>query len=295
MRNETHPHGGFRSARAAALAARQWGNVTAAQLRRLGFTHREIEGMAQRGLLHRMHRGVYAFGAPSPAPEATWAAALLAAGRGAALSQTSAAALYGMLPPLTVTEVTAPTKRRGDATLRVHRAKAKESHRRRGLMVTTVPQTLLDLAATGHAIDRLTHEAAASGLISLDALTAFAQRKRGAPGARALRNALALPHTRSRWERRFLAWLHSLDALPRPAPNDPIGRMTVDLHWPEHGLVVELDTRETHGAAWARRRDAARDRCLRERGLTVLRINQETFDPADVERRLRGRADAATM
>ena len=75
--------------------------------------------------------------------------------------------------------------------------------------------------------------------------------------------------------------------------------MTVDLHWPEHGLVVELDTRQTHGTEWARRRDAARDHELRRRGKEVLRIREETFDAPAVERLLRavlgGKAEPATM
>ena len=37
--------------------------------------------MAERGLLIRLHRGVYVLGALSPAPEQRWAAAVLAAGR----------------------------------------------------------------------------------------------------------------------------------------------------------------------------------------------------------------------
>jgi hypothetical protein len=55
-----------------------------------------------------MHRGVYVLGALSPAPEQRWAAALLAAGNGAALSHTAAEAHYGLLPPRDVIEVSAP-------------------------------------------------------------------------------------------------------------------------------------------------------------------------------------------
>lgn len=255
--------------------------------------------MVRRAVLHRAHRGVYVLGAPIPAPEPMWAAGLLAAGRGSSLIETSAAALHGLMKPRAVTIVGAPGKRRGDARLVVKRRARLETERKRGLIVTTVPQTLLDLAAAGHPIDRLSHQAAASGLISLDALRAFAQSKRGAPGARALRTALDLPHTRSGWERRFLAWVHSLDALPRPVPNDRIGRMTVDLHWPEHDLVVELDTEQTHGTAYAKRRDATRDAELARRGKSLLRVSEETFDPLDAERVLRsmlaGTREPATM
>jgi hypothetical protein len=195
--DESRRHAEFRQARVAKVAARQWGNITTAQLRAIGFSKDDIYGMKVRGLLHPQHRGVFAFGAPSPAPEAKWAAALLAAGKGAALSHTSAAAFYGQLVVRAVTEVTAPTQRRGDDTLRVHERKRIEVKRERGLLVATPAQTLLDLAATSWPIDRMTHEMAAASLVSLDDLRAFARNRRGEPGATKLNKALRLPHTRS--------------------------------------------------------------------------------------------------
>jgi hypothetical protein len=60
--DKTRPLAEFRQARAAEVAARQWGNITAAQLRAIGFSKDEVYEMAHRGLLHRLHRGVYAFG-----------------------------------------------------------------------------------------------------------------------------------------------------------------------------------------------------------------------------------------
>jgi very-short-patch-repair endonuclease len=263
--------GTFRQARAAEVAARQWGNITAAQLRAIGFSQREIHGMAKRGLLHRLHRGVYAFGALSPAPEQRWAAALLAAGEGCALSHTGAAGFYGQLPVREVIDVTAPNQRRGDGRLRVHTAKRFDWVERRGLRVTTPPQTLLDLAAIGWPIDRMTHDMAASGLVALNDLRAFARRRRGEPGARALREALALPHTRSGWEREFGEWLRAL-GVTAPRMNDRIGRLTVDVHWPDHNLVIELDTEQTHGSAWKQRDDAERDAWLEARGIEVWRV-----------------------
>jgi very-short-patch-repair endonuclease len=255
------------------------GNITTAQLLTLGFSKDEIHGMARRGLLHRMHRGVYAFGAISPAPEARWAAALLAAGSRSALSHTTAATAYGQLPVRDVIEVTAPTPRRGGERLRVHERKRIEVTQHRGLRVTTPAQTLLDLAAVGWPIDRMTHDLAAASLVSLDDLRTFARNKRGEPGATALRQALALPHTRSNWEREFLKWIKSLANIPRPILNDPIGHLTVDVHWPAHNLVIELDTDQTHGTAWAQRNDEERDAWLRQqRAKEVWRINRETWD-----------------
>lgn len=270
------------------MARRQWGAITTRQLLGLGFSRREIYLATARGLLHPLHRGVFAFGALSPAPEQRWAAALLAAGEGAALGHTTSAAFHGHLAVRTVTDVVAPTRRRGDDTLKVRTAKRHESTLIRGLRVATPAQTLLDLAAIGWPIDRMTHDMAASGLVSLDALRAFARDRRGERGARALAQALDLPHTRSTWEREFLTWLRSL-GIPLPVLNDRIGRLTVDCHWPEHDLVVELDTDQTHGSAWARRDDARRDALLRTAGKEVWRVRRERWDRARLRLELRGR------
>jgi predicted transcriptional regulator of viral defense system len=165
MRDVDGPHAPKRHARLAALAGRQWAAISRRQLLALGVTTDEIRRMLERGLLIGLHRGVYVLGALSPAPEQRWAAALLAAGPGAALSHTSAAGVHGLLPFREVIDVVAPKQRRGDKRLRVHRGKAGEVTTRRGLNVTTVSQTLLDLAAANWPIDRLTQEAAATNLV----------------------------------------------------------------------------------------------------------------------------------
>jgi Transcriptional regulator, AbiEi antitoxin len=287
--DEPRPLAEFRQARAAEVAARQWGNITAAQLRAIGFSKDEVYEMARRGLLHRLHRGVYAFGALSPAPEQRWAAALLAAGEGSALSHTGAAAFYGQVAVREVTEVTAPTQRRGDERLKVHTAKRSDVVRKRGLVVTTPAQTLLDLAAASWPIDRMTHEMAAASIASLDDLRTLARNRRGEPGAAALARALDLPHTRSAWERRFLKWATNLEGVPAPVTNDRIGHLTVDCHWPDHHLVIELDTDQTHGAAWKRRDDAERDAWLQTRGIEVQRVRQDDWDPTSLAADLRPR------
>lgn len=211
---------------------------------------------------------------------------MLAAGKQAALSHTTAAAVYGFVVVRGVTEVTSPTQRRGDGTLRIRRGTG-EVTTHRGLRVTTVRQTLLDLAAIGWAIDGMVHEAAARSLVPLGDLKAFALDRRGQRGAPRLLKAVGLPHTRSRWERRFLRWVQTLDGVPRPTMNDEIGALTVDVHWPDHGFVIELDTGQTHGTPWAKRRDARRDAYLRRRGKTVRRITAERFEPAAEETVLR--------
>ena len=193
MPNETHAIRALRS-----TASRQWGCLTTAQLHAAGVSRGQIERMVERGILIRMHRGVYVLGALSPAPEQRWAAALLAGGKGAVLSHTTAAAHFGWLQPREVIEVSAPKRRRGDARLRIHERRSIEITRRNGLPTTTPAQTLLDLAAAGWSIDRFTQEAAATGVIALEDLRAFAAQRRGERGAGKLADAAAQPVRPSR-------------------------------------------------------------------------------------------------
>jgi hypothetical protein len=291
--DEVHAPRGFRQSRAADVAFRQWGNITRRQLLGLGFSSREIDGMVERGLLHRRHRGVYAFGALSRAPESRWAAALLAAGEGSALGRTAAASYYGQLPVRGVIEVVAPKQRRGDETLRVFTSKRCEVIERNGLRITSPAQTLLDLAAIGWPIDRMAHEMTASGLVSLSDLRTFAHNRRRERGAKALLKALNVPHTRSRWERDFNRWVNTLDGVPAPIANDSIDHLTVDCHWPAHGVVIELDTEHTHGTAWKQCDDAERDAHLRAKGKTVRRVRKEDWERAELEAWLRARLSVA--
>jgi predicted transcriptional regulator of viral defense system len=77
----------------AALARRQWGMVSRAQLAAVGLGRRAIGHRLEIGRLHRVHRGVYAVGHRPHPNESRWMAAELAVD-GAVLSHRSAAALW---------------------------------------------------------------------------------------------------------------------------------------------------------------------------------------------------------
>ena len=78
----------------AALAERQYGVVSRAQLTALGVTRGHIQRRVGSGRLLRLHPGVYAVGHRAPRREALWLAAVLACGDGAVLSYRSAAVLW---------------------------------------------------------------------------------------------------------------------------------------------------------------------------------------------------------
>jgi hypothetical protein len=142
--------------------------------------------------------------------------------------------------------------------------------------VTGVPRTLLDLAAVGPGqLDRALENAERLRLFNLMAVHSLLERCGGHRGANRLRRALALyvpvPFTRSELERRFLA-LVDRAGLPRPSVNAFVAGHEVDMLWPEHRLILELDTYEFHGTRAAFERDRRRDEDLRLAGYEVVRL-----------------------
>src|SRR3954454_21681496 len=76
------------------LVERQHGVIARRQLLSWGYSERAIDHRLATGRLHRLHQGVYAVGRPTVGPYGRWMAAVLACGTKAALSHSSAAALW---------------------------------------------------------------------------------------------------------------------------------------------------------------------------------------------------------
>jgi hypothetical protein len=98
-------------------------------------------------------------------------AAVLACGPRARLSRWAAAAHWGFLANShTVIDVVVPGNRRGQKGLRVHHVQLwpDEWTRRGGIPITTVPRTLLDLAAVANyrQLRRATNQAVRGGWLS---------------------------------------------------------------------------------------------------------------------------------
>jgi very-short-patch-repair endonuclease len=148
--------------------------------------------------------------------------------------------------------------------------------------VTTVPRTLLDLAAVlpPHQVARAINEAEVQRLadpVPLVALLARYPRRRGVAVARAVLDDASIGSTitRSELEERFHAFLIHHD-LPRPEVNANvrIGDRLIecDFAWPAQGLIAELDGHAFHVTTAAYERDRARDRALSVAGWRVVRI-----------------------
>jgi hypothetical protein len=78
------------------IAARQDGVISLLQLFRLGFSYEEVRRRVERGVLHQIHRGVYAVGHTKLSAKGRLRGALMACGETAFLAGRTAAAEYGL-------------------------------------------------------------------------------------------------------------------------------------------------------------------------------------------------------
>jgi hypothetical protein len=253
----------------AELARRSHGVVTRAQLLRAGITGDEITHRLSLGALLREHRGVYRVGHRAPSVEARYLAAVWACGDGAVLSGRAAAHLWGILkgvapPP----EVTAPSEHRIEGVT-THRARSIDRTTHRGIPITTVPRTLVDLAAhlSLDALARACHEAGVLYDTTPRQVEAVLARRPRAKGAKRLRAVTSgdVHVTLSQLERAFRKRLKEA-GLPLPETNRPAHGRRVDCRWPDRRLTVELDSYRYHHSRHAWEQDRRREREARARG-----------------------------
>jgi Transcriptional regulator, AbiEi antitoxin/Protein of unknown function (DUF559) len=283
-----------------AVAQRQFGVVTPAQLRKLGLGERGVRHRVRAGRLHRVSRGVYAV-VPTAVlrREGRWLAAVLACGEGAVLSHISAAAHWDLLSTsAALIDVTAARGRAAARGVRLHRTRsldARDTTRHEGIPITTVPRTLLDLAAAvqPQRLERAIAQAQRTNRYDHTAITDILARCNGHHGTGALAKATANEDpkwTRSELEAWFLALVRDA-GLPEPmvnaslaAPDHP--RLDPDFCWPTHHLIVELDGWETHRTRHAFETDRRRDAALTADGWRVLRFTARSA-PHTIQLRLR--------
>lgn len=257
--------------------------IGALQLRDCGVSKSTASRWHAEGKLHRIHRGVYALGHRSIPIEGRMVAALIVVGPEAVLSHATAAWWWGLIErePDRI-ELTNPRRAKGGDDFLVHRAREIDATRHRRFPITTVPRTLLDLAARSSVseVRRALAEAEYRRLLDVEEVKRMLGG--GRPGSRKLRAALStheprLARTRSRVERSFLE-LCRRAALPLPDVNARVGRMTVDALWRDAGLAVELDSYGTHGSPARMERDRRRELHLRAAGFAVVRYTDQQID-----------------
>jgi very-short-patch-repair endonuclease len=275
------------------LVRDQHGVVTRQQLLTLGLTPRAIEHRLANGRLHSVMRGVYTVGRAELTPHGRWMAAVLSHGPEAALSHGSAAALWGIgLEESAEIEVSirspSGSHRPG---IRIHRRPSLRDSSfgsRDGIPVTSVVQTLVDLAADQRnaRIEHSVSEADRLDLIDPEALRSALADHRGQPGARRLQRILdrrTFRLTDSELERRFLDLVREA-GLPVPLTRRRLNGFTVDFFWPKLGLVVETDGLRYHRTPIQQARDQRRDQVHTAAGLTALRFShaQVCFETTEV-------------
>jgi very-short-patch-repair endonuclease len=183
-------------------------------------------------------------------------AAVLACGPAALLSHKSAGALWNLLRTAqTRADVLVPgTSRKPQAGIRVHRTRQldpEDSAVVDGIPITSLARTIVDLGSVLRPQQRLEVIEQADRLEMLDfaVLRRAIDRRPMVKGASHLghiiREYTGVPDIKSQLERDFLA-LITKAGLPKPQLNTKVAGLTVDVYWPQSGLVVELDSRAYH-------------------------------------------------
>jgi very-short-patch-repair endonuclease len=285
--------------RVAGMAARQEGVICRWQLLECGMSASRISRWIDAKRLHRIHPGVYAVGHVALSDRGWLVAALLHAGRGAALSHGAGAWWMGLVQgrPARI-DVCAPGRRRSTPGVRIHRTTSMDRRFHRGLPVIALPSLLLQVAATApySVTRRALSEADFQGLLDVGAIQAALGP--GKEGSAVLRRALAihlpqLARCQNDFEAEFLL-VCERHGIELPEVNARVGRYRPDMLWRRQRVIAELDGRDAHTRPAQVARDHARDLDLRRLGLTVLRYTwaQVRYDADDVADDLRARLAA---
>jgi len=167
---------------------------------------------------------------------------------------------------------------RGVRTHRFRRGPPTEATTWRGIPITTVPRTLVDLAALLSEDDlaRACHEAGVKYRTTPRHVDAVLVQHPNSKGTATLRRVMSgeTRVTLSKLEARFLALLREA-GLPLPLTNRPAGGRRVDCRWPEQRLTVELDSYTFHNSRYSWEEDRQREREARARGDEFRRYSRD--------------------
>ena len=288
------------------IAGRRQARITTAQLLAIGTARATIADWKRTGYIYPRLPGVYAVGSPARTVEADLWEAILYAGPGAMLSHGTAAWWRGLIDfPVRPIHVSTPRRKRTLPGIAVHgRRPELDRERHKGIPVTSIAQTLIDLAARGEL--KLVRKSLANldYAHSLHAPAIRAMCGQGRAGSAVLDWAIdnyepLFAQTQSPFEDDYIWLCESLD-IPKP---DRISvrvlGIPVDAVYDDAMLIVELDGIGNHHSPAQIRRDHRNDKTLRDAGWLVLRYTTDQFeqDPEGVRdeiiRALRRRAGRA--
>ena len=250
----------------ARLVRTQWGVITWSQLTAAELSRHQITYLIAHSRLHRVHRGVYAYGRPDLPPNGVLLAAQLACGRGAYITGRSAlgyAKVRGLYLRKIEVGVVGRSARRRPAPLSVMptlvEPLSQEIRTHGPLRIATVPRALLDLSAdaTSDELSRLITDAIHLKKLDHGQMRTLLRRHTGRRGIGALRQAYAVYEPRggskSGLERAFDRGRRERPWIPEPAHNVYVMAAGVDWeidrYWPEYRVGVELHGGGYHQAA----------------------------------------------
>jgi very-short-patch-repair endonuclease len=263
--------------RIAELAAGQDSLVTWSDLVALGLGRGAIEHRVKRGLLHRVHRGVYRWGVPSDEPWTRARAAVLACGDDSIATHHAALGLYGLRPhpagPIDVTVVGRRVRREGVRVHSVASMHEADARRLRGIAVSSPARALLEVSPelSPRDLASAVEQAQVRKLVSKRDIAAAIARSRQRAGVPALRALLDEPaFTRSKAERLVVRLVRAA-RLPEPAFNAYAEGFEVDALWRRERVALEFDSYEFHATRAAFERDRRKTAALTRAQYVVLR------------------------
>jgi very-short-patch-repair endonuclease len=270
-----------------ALVRLQHGVIARFQLIELGYSPQAILHRLRTGRLHPVFRGVYAVGRPDLTREGVCMAAVLSCGPAAFISHFSAAALLGIRRELSsLVHVSVPADRRSHRVgIVVHRRAGIEPVRFHNIPITSVIDTLIDIAATLEQgpLESAINEADKRDLIDPQTLRAAIEdlRRPGTGKLKAVLDRATFVYTDSQLERAFVP-LAKKAGVGKPTTQANLGAGRTDFYF--DGLVVECDGLRYHRTAFTQNRDRRRDNAHMLKNLKTLRFShsQIRYEPAYV-------------
>ena len=284
---EARPRGFSTDEALARLAAPNHGVFLTADALSLGITKQGLSRRCAKGVIRRLHTGVYAMTSVQPSAKQLLFAACRWGGAGSAASHRSAAALWGLDGfDLDTIEIWTPRRlQSGRVRARVGAIPISDLTEIDAIPVTRIERTLIDLAATED-IDKLEDALDSALRRRLTSLNRLRLKVRAAEGRRGIGKLRGLLDERdergrpsaSRFETRLNRLLIS-SGLPAMREfkiwdgGEFVAR--VDFCFPDGKLIVEADGFRWHSGRRAWQRDRERRNQLTAMGWRVI---QATWD-----------------
>jgi very-short-patch-repair endonuclease/predicted transcriptional regulator of viral defense system len=273
----------------ARLSRHQYGVVARSQLIRKGFTEGTVRSATRRGELRRVLPGVFAVTSVPTSWEQRPMAGTLWGGQITLASHLTAGRIHELLPPQTgPIELTADHRLHKRPGFVVHQRQLlhDELTVARGIPCTSVERTLVDLCHScfTEVAETALDAALRMKKVKLEGLIRYCERAAGRclRGVATLRMLLSVRGddqalSESPLEDLFGRVMRkgSLPIGQRQAPRDGVPTGRVDILYPEHNLVIELDGRKWHSGRQDLMRDKRYDNLINISGRRVLRLTWE--------------------